>query len=258
TGIRVSDGDIVQGDVAIIGGYDVVVDDITHCTVCGLGGSLGDGQVRVLLTGGGGAIAIFCCAINAIIHTSSIEVTACIQVCLRDRMRSSAVQGFSGSQIGTVGRCTGEPTGIRVSDGDIVQGDVAIIGGYDVVVDDITHCTVCGLGGSLGDGQVRVLLTGGGGAIAIFCCAINAIVHTSSIEVTACIQVCLRDRMRSSAVQGFSGSQIGTVGRCTGQPTGIRVSDGDIVQSDVAIIGGYDVVVDDITHCTVCGLGGSL
>jgi len=58
----------------------MVVDDITWFAVGGFGGYLGDGQMWVLFTVCGGAIAIFRCATRAIIHTGSVGVMTCIDI----------------------------------------------------------------------------------------------------------------------------------------------------------------------------------
>ncbi len=203
---RVGHGDHRQGHIAYIGGYDGVVDHITHCIEVGFRCDLGDGQERVQDSRDIFRSANLCCSPCAIIYASRVSPVTGIQVSLGNGMSGGAVQGCTDSECGAVGRGASQVADQRVGHGDHRQGHIADIGGYDGVVDHITQCIEVGFRCDLGDGQERVLDSRDIFRSANLCCSPCAIIYASRVSPVTGIQVSLGNGMSGGAVQGFIGA----------------------------------------------------
>src|SRR5258705_228571 len=175
--------------------------DIKECAVSVFGADFGQGKVRGLRTGDIFGIASFSRSSYAIIDTSLIVIVTSVQVSLGNSVGGSAIDRAAWSEVSNrIARGTGETADSRVGDGDVVQGDIAIIGCHDGVMDDITDMAVTRLSRHLGDGEMRVLDGRRGDIVTRFCGTTSAIIDAGLVEVMTRINIGLNNRMGRRAV----------------------------------------------------------
>ena len=263
----VLDGDVRDGQVAVVLNRDLVGDGRAKL-VATLGrrrrGDLVDGQVTVLLLGGlrinarlDGNLGLIRIGTRAL-RGCNVHNLAGQDIVLGHDVRSLELLGSTRCHRGNLPRVLGQ----LVGNGNVGNGQVAVVGDNDLVGDGLTQ-SVLAVGGSslgsglLGNGDVAVLLSDdldevrARDLIALRVIARNGcnVGNLASVNVVLCHGIGVGVRLASARSED---------GRGCVSARNQRIAELDARHSDVAVVGDLDGVGDDVAKLDisrlVCGL----
>ena len=239
---RVADGDVGQGDVAVVRGGDRVVERLAGGREGGLGRNLGEVDVGRLVGGHAlvGARAHGLAGGTTATCARGVVDGACIEVGLGHAVGAGADERLAGGEGRGLERAAREARQQRVADGDVGQGDVAVVRGGDRVVERLAGGREGGLGRNLGEVDVACLGDGHAGLRGLLDGHVGRIERRGGGGVVdaARVEVGLADEVGAAARQALARRKRGRLDGQAHQGAKQRIADLDVGQGHVAAVGG--------------------
>src|SRR4051794_1613282 len=185
-------------------------------------------------------------AVGTVVDAGLVVEAAGIDVGLGDRVGRRAVERRAGSQRRAVGRGAGQTAAVAIGDRHVGQGHVAVVGGDDVVVDDVAGLREGAAVIDLGDRQEGGLAARGGDVGSGLARAVGTVVDAGLVVEAAGIDVGLGDRVGPRFFfKRAATPEISALSLHDALPI-FAIGDRHVGQGHVAVVGGDDVVVDDV------------